>query len=137
MEKELREPFVARCHSCQTSFEIPEYKIPLIWKGQQRSAKDAGSIAVLCAACKQGHSYSCDDFPPLGMTDMPCPYTSGGSLRIFRVWLECDDENCRLRLEVLAPKKSHIDDADVKREMKQWNLSSLKCERDHQIVIPE
>jgi hypothetical protein len=137
LRRELREPFLSKCHNYGHPFEIPGQKIPTSWKGQHTSATDIDSIAVVCDVCKQAHSYNAVHFPPLGMTDKPSPYATGGSLNLFHVPLGCENKDCAVRLEVLAPKRSHISLEEVQEEMHTWNVSFLKCRCGGQIVIPK
>jgi hypothetical protein len=104
----------------------------------QSSETDSGSIFVACPKCKRLYSFGTDYLVSLPTPQGFGPYNPEAPIRVFRVFMKCDELNCEARLLVLVMLNASTTDEQLRKEMATWNWSDsyLRCDFGHPQPYP-
>lgn len=124
---------VFRCKQCHYSFVFRASKLELPLTDQDVSETETAPEVISCPDCKHVYDYSGQKFESI-----PTPWGQPGGPQkipvIFRVPLLCDEEDCRLPLQVIAPRAAGTTKPEIEAERIDWTLHDLMCPNGHPIT---
>jgi hypothetical protein len=99
---------------------------------------DDEPVAVACIQCKRVYSAAGLPVESILTEYGVSPYDPEAPMRVFRVFLECDEIGCNSPLRVIAVRKSDTTVEALEKEKRTtWTWRELKCPSDHPISWPQ
>jgi hypothetical protein len=124
---------VFQCRQCHHFFvfRVSTPELPL--RDQDASEMETVPVVLSCPDCKHVYDYSGQKFESI-----PTPWGQPGGPQkipvIFSVPLVCDEEDCRLPLQITAPRAAGTTKSDIETEKIGWTLHDLLCPNGHPIT---